>query len=136
MSTAASFAGGGRRDMPIMSKHYRKTFKFFQVDGVPAAETVVLAGHAWILCCPLCGCLHEVRGGQTEGAYRPDCLLRRLAAMPAVRGVHAGADWARVLALWQSAYPAAAHDTVLLLSPAALEAAQVKRPAARPRKAA
>lgn len=118
--------------MPIISKTYHKAFKWREVEGVPAAETVVLAGRAWILCCPLCGCMHEVRSGQVDGQYRPDCLLRRLARMAPARGAGGGADWPALLAQWERAYPgAAAQDTVALLSPASVEALRANQQPAR-----
>lgn len=113
-----------------MSKHYRAAFKWREMDNVPVAAVTVLNGRGWLLCCPLCGCIHETRMAQTTGAYAPDCLLRRLAnmAQPVGRPAEYGANWARVLQLWQDAHPAArAHDTVLLLDAeavAALDAAQ------------
>lgn len=109
--------------MPIISKTYRKAFRWRETDGAPVAAVTVLNARGWILCCPLCGCVHEVRGGQTDGTYKPACLLRALATMPPAPRSGGGADWRRLLDLWQADYPAAAaHDTLQLLDPAAVEA--------------
>ena len=123
--------------MPIMSKTYRKAFKWRELNGLPVAEVFTLNGRGWILCCPLCGCLHETRLAQTAGAFKPDCLLRRLAAMPGTPGMHAGANWRRVLQDWQALYPAAAtHDTVLLLDAAAVAALDKQQRKAAAKRAA
>lgn len=123
--------------MPIMSKHYRAAFKWREMDNVPVAAVTVLNGRGWLLCCPLCGCIHETRMAQTTGAYAPDCLLRRLAnmAQPVGRPAEYGANWARVLQMWQDIHPAAAHNTVLLMSAQDIEALDQAQQAAE-RKAA
>lgn len=123
--------------MPIMSKHYRAAFKWREMDNVPVAAVTVLNGRGWLLCCPLCGCIHETRMAQTTGAYAPDCLLRRLAntSQPVGRPAEYGANWARVLQMWQDIHPAAAHNTVLLMSAQDIEALDQAQQAAE-RKAA
>ncbi len=123
--------------MPIMSKHYRAAFKWREMDNVPVAAVTVLNGRGWLLCCPLCGCIHETRMAQTTGTYAPDCLLRRLAnmAQPVGRPAEYGANWARVLQMWQDIHPAAAHNTVLLMSAQDIEALDQAQQAAE-RKAA
>lgn len=115
--------------MPIQSRTYRKAFRWIEQDGVPVATVTDLNGRLWTMTCPVCGCLHELIGGEIGKPFKPDCLLRTLARMPAPRG-NTGANWRRVLADWYAQYPEAAqHDTVLLLDAqqvAALDQAQRK----------
>lgn len=84
--------------MPAQSRTFRKSFRWREVDGAPLAAVTVLNGRGWIFCCPLCGCIHEVSGGQLDGRYAPNCLLRQLAqqAAPVGRPAEYGANWARV----------------------------------------
>jgi len=114
--------------MPAQSRTFRRAFRYREVDGLPVAEVVELNGRLWTWCCPLCGQIAEILGGEIGKPFKPDCLLRKLAVMPSHPGIHAGADWARLLQMWQDAHPAAAaHDTVLLLDAAqvaALDTAQ------------
>lgn len=124
--------------MPIMSKTYRKAFKWRETNRAPVAEVTVLNGRGWLFCCPLCGCMHETRMAQTTGTYEPDCLLRRLAntSQPVGRPAEYGANWQRVLQMWQDIHPAAAaHNTVLLMSAQDIEALDQAQQAAK-RKAA
>lgn len=107
--------------MPVISSHYRKAFRWVERDGLPVATITELNARGWLLVCPLCGCMHETRAQQLTGPYKPDCLLRTLAAMPAPRG-NIGANWRRVLQDWYAIHPQAAqHDTVLLLDAEAVE---------------
>lgn len=123
--------------MPAQSRTFRKSFRWREVDGAPLAAVTVLNGRGWIFCCPLCGCIHEVSGGQLDGRYAPNCLLRQLAqqAAPVGRPAEYGANWARVLQMWQDIHPAAAHNTVLLMSAQDIEALDQAQQAAE-RKAA
>lgn len=103
--------------MPAQSRTYRKAFRWRELNGLPVAAVTALNGRLWCWCCPACGCLHELIGGEIGKPFAPDCLLRKLAVMPNRPGIHAGANWARVLADWYSLYPAAAGaDTVMLMS--------------------
>jgi len=109
--------------MPIMSKTYRKAFKWRELNGLPVAEVIELNGRLWCFACPACGCLHELIGGALGQPFALDCLLRRLASMPSAPSVHRGANWRRVLADWHALYPGAASaNTVLLLDEAAVAA--------------
>lgn len=124
--------------MPAQSRAQRARFKWREVEGQPVAAVTVLNNRGWLFCCPLCGCIHEVRSGQTTGAYAPDCLLRRLAntSQPVGRPAEYGANWQRVLQMWQDIHPAAAaHNTVLLMSAQDIEALDQAQQAAK-RKAA
>lgn len=122
--------------MPVQSRTYRKSFRWVEVDGLPVATVTDLNGRLWTMTCPACGCLHELIGGEIGKPYKPDCLLRKLAAMDQPHGRPAayGANWRRVLQDWYAQHPqAAAHDTVLLLAAEAVETLVANLPQANGR---
>lgn len=124
--------------MPAQSRTYRKAFKWREVDGVPVAEVTVLNGRLYCWTCPACGCIHELIGGELGQPFKLDCLLRQLAqqAAPVGRPAEYGANWQRVLQMWQDIHPAAAaHNTVLLMSAQDIKALDQAQQAAK-RKAA
>ena len=59
------------------------TFKFMldgaMPGGLPVAQIVQWGNGLWVKCCPLCGLLHEVRGGLPRNAiFEPQCIVKQL----------------------------------------------------------
>lgn len=47
--------------------------------GLPTAQVVQWGQGVWVKVCPLCGLLHEVRGGlPADGLFKPSCIVRQL----------------------------------------------------------
>lgn len=82
-------------------------FTWREVGGHPAA-TVEKWGHGyWIVCCPLCGYIHNisaaVKVGTTGAVYKPNCAIAKT--------VHR-----HMYHAWQDAHPRAAQfDAVTLI---------------------
>jgi hypothetical protein len=72
--------------MPFRLKDSSKYRWLTDIDVVPLAPAVSIGAATYILCCPLCGCCHELIGqtftsiGQ-QIVTKPRCLLREFASM-------------------------------------------------------
>lgn len=126
--------------MPIFAKAYRARFTWQAgADGIPVADVLNLAGHAWVTCCPLCGCWHELPGAPTNGTIvTPRCLLREFADQRQLAG--ASNNWIRLYDDWCRAHPQARqqHQVKLrLVTPGSApdpDSAPTAQPARRRRK--
>ncbi len=59
--------------MPTINPHLQKRFKLTIHDGQPEGLVDVSdAGHL-MMCCPLCGCSHQITGVDTQRPYTPLC---------------------------------------------------------------
>ena len=67
--------------MPFKIVEEQKAFTFTLVNGLPVATVERWGKGLWVLCCPLCGCIHDCSAQQKQiadgGAYEPVCLLKR-----------------------------------------------------------
>ncbi len=59
--------------MPIVASHLQKHFKLDMLDGLPSSTVTVKDIGRWLMCCPLCGCTHEVGSADESKPYTPMC---------------------------------------------------------------
>lgn len=64
--------------MPTTVLHLQKRFKLTIVDGLPQAPIEMNGGVHWVMCCPLCGCSHQLRGVDEGLPYTPLCQTQPL----------------------------------------------------------
>lgn len=93
--------------MPFKVVEAQKAFIFQTSEaGIPLAHVTRWGNGVWVMCCPLCGMLHEVLKGQTAGEFEPECIAR--------------VTHPTVFAAWQQKHPdAIGKSTVQLVSAAA-----------------
>lgn len=106
--------------MPIIASQPRREFewKLDNATGLPVAPVTILGRGRWILCCPLCSCVHEIRGKVDSTVYTPRCLLREFAAQSQR---HMGANWKNIYGQWLQLHPlAATFNSVALAETVAL----------------
>lgn len=59
--------------MPTISTYLQKKFTLTIEDDLPqAAIEIVGTGH-WLMCCPLCGSVHQIQGVDEDVPYTPTC---------------------------------------------------------------
>jgi hypothetical protein len=65
--------------MPFKIIAEQKRFKFeLSSAGLPIADVERMGTVFWVMCCPLCGCIHDLsRQPETVGEFEPKCLLPR-----------------------------------------------------------
>ena len=84
--------------------------------GLPLAAVATFGGVPYVLICPLCGCIHELRGqpfdqiGQ-EATVKPRCLLREFAGQP--RSIGQRTPWQTIYEGWLSKHPKAAGHSAI-----------------------
>ncbi len=59
--------------MPTINPHLQKRFKLILHEGQPEVPVDVTAGGSLIMCCPLCGCSHQITQLDTDQPYTPLC---------------------------------------------------------------
>lgn len=59
--------------MPATSAHLQKHFKLTIEEGLPQAAIDVIGAEQWLMCCPLCGCIHQLVGVNDKVPYAPLC---------------------------------------------------------------
>ena len=59
--------------MPTTVPHLQKNFKLVIVDNLPQASVETVHDKLEIMCCPLCGCNHQLIGVDTSVSYAPLC---------------------------------------------------------------
>ena len=59
--------------MPTTSPHLQKNFKLSIVDDMPQASVESGQDRLEIVCCPLCGCNHQLINIDTSQSYSPLC---------------------------------------------------------------
>lgn len=65
-------------NMPTTVEHLQKRFKLSIVDGLPQATVELNGGVHWVMCCPLCGCSHQIMGVDESAPYTPLCQTQPL----------------------------------------------------------
>jgi hypothetical protein len=66
--------------MPFKIIAEQKAFTFTLSEAaLPVGKVERWGGIPYLLCCPLCGMLHEIRGGSTLtlGEYEPACIVKQ-----------------------------------------------------------
>ena len=89
--------------LPDEQKRYRWNLS---ADGLPVGKVERWGNIPYLLVCPLCGMLHEIRGGSTLtiGEFEPACIVKQ--------------THKTVYAEWIAKYPQAAdYRRVTLLAP-------------------
>lgn len=63
--------------MPFKIKTEQARFKFeLSPADLPIAQVERMGTAYWVMCCPLCGCIHDLtRHPATISEYEPRCLL-------------------------------------------------------------
>jgi hypothetical protein len=100
--------------MPFKIEAEQKHFAFaLSPDGLPVGTVEKWGGIPYLLCCPLCGMLHQIIGGSalTIGEYEPRCIIRQ--------------THKTVYVDWVSKYPQAAQYTRVSLRQRAQDAPNV-----------
>lgn len=59
--------------MPFSWPHEAKKYQFKLLDNLPAAPVVQIGAGLWVVCCPLCGCIHDVTGKPDGAPVVPIC---------------------------------------------------------------
>ena len=64
--------------MPLKCPDYQKTYTArFDANGLPIAEFECWGGISYMLVCPCCGMLHELKRDVLPGqVVKPNCLIR------------------------------------------------------------
>lgn len=66
--------------IPDAQRAFKFTLEFGETPGaLPVAEVVQWGNGLWVKVCPLCGLVHECRGGiPTDGIFKPQCIVKQL----------------------------------------------------------
>jgi hypothetical protein len=91
--------------MPIVALHLQKHFKVNLLDGLITASVTANDAGRWLMCCPLCGCTHDVSAADASKPYAPMCQ-----AFPAI--------FKSAQVAWQKLHPEVAQYKTLRLVPA------------------
>jgi hypothetical protein len=59
--------------MPTIAAHMQKKFKLTIEDGMPQATVETVGTERWLMCCPLCGSMHQLQGVDESAPYTPLC---------------------------------------------------------------
>jgi hypothetical protein len=59
--------------MPTTSGSMQKQFKLTIENGLPQAAIDTIGKDHWLLCCPLCGCMHQLQAEKAGASYIPLC---------------------------------------------------------------
>lgn len=59
--------------MPMSHSEQQKRFKLTLYDGQPEGVVEATQGARMVMCCPLCGCIHQVMGVDMSKPYTPLC---------------------------------------------------------------
>ncbi len=59
--------------MPTINPHLQKRFKLTLHDGQPEVLVDATVGGNLIMCCPLCGCSHQITQVDPDQPYTPLC---------------------------------------------------------------
>lgn len=63
--------------MPFKVEALQKVYQLDLFGGVPVAPVTKLGAMHYVLCCPLCGCLHEVGPSVLHGSTTtPRCVVK------------------------------------------------------------
>lgn len=88
--------------MPFKIPALQNTFKIELEAGLPLASVERWGNIPYALCCPLCGCLHELpKNAQNGQEYTPICTIK---------GTHP-----HVYAAWLKSHPGAGEHTAIRL---------------------
>lgn len=100
--------------MPFYVKDYQqRTGWQIGPDGLPVAECIQMGSVIYTAACPLCGCLHELRGARDGMTVTPRCLVREFATGHQIPGAIAG--WKTLYENWIATRPdAPAHTQVVV----------------------
>jgi len=91
--------------MPVMDMNVQKHFKLDVIDDLPSSTITLRGTQRWLVCCPLCGCTHDVSGADDTQPYTPYCQ-----SLPAV--------FRTVQVAWQKLHPEVAkYKTLRLVKP-------------------
>lgn len=92
--------------MPVTVTHLQKQFKLSIVDNLPRATVAIDAtnGSHKVMCCPLCGCVHQIVTTDETVPYTPLCQ-----ALPDLFKAN--------LMSWRKLYPDAAKYKMIHLEP-------------------
>lgn len=64
--------------MPTTIQHLQKHFKLTVKDDLPQVTVETIGEAHWLMCCPLCGCQHQIFGVDEKLPYTPLCQTRPL----------------------------------------------------------
>ncbi len=59
--------------MPTIHPHLQKRFKLTLNEGQPEGLVEATSAGNHLMCCPLCGCSHQITGVDTSKPYTPLC---------------------------------------------------------------
>ncbi len=59
--------------MPTVMHHLQKTFALVMNDDMPQATVKLVDQRDWLMCCPLCGCMHQILRIDVSQPYTPMC---------------------------------------------------------------
>ena len=59
--------------MPTVMLHLQKNFELVIHDELPQASVKLVDRVEWLMCCPLCGCMHQIMGVDETQPYTPMC---------------------------------------------------------------
>lgn len=59
--------------MPTTIDHLQKHFRLTIKDGLPEVSIETIGEGNWLMCCPLCGCQHQILGVDERQPYIPLC---------------------------------------------------------------
>lgn len=66
--------------MPFFIKDEQEKYKFELINSLPIATVQKMGTAYWVMCCPLCGCIHHLLNIPLDldgGEYQPICLLKK-----------------------------------------------------------
>lgn len=98
--------------MPFRCSDYQSRFSWQLADDLPVCDVITLGGVPYTAACPLCGCMHELRGAIATGAIiAPRCLLREYAS--GHRSLGQTAAWHTLYSDWLARFPEAPAYTAI-----------------------
>lgn len=95
----------GRLTMPYSFKHAREGFSLTLDGETPVGQVERFGGGAWLLCCPVCGCTHDVTGKPDGTTVQPTCTASKLAHL-----------YAPIRAKWLKEHPTVAGYSAVKLA--------------------
>ena len=60
-----------RKNTPSTIQHLQKLFKLTVKDSFPQVTVETMGKGRWLMCCPLCGCQHQILGVDETLPYTP-----------------------------------------------------------------
>jgi len=88
--------------MPTTSTYLQKHFVLTIEGNLPQAAIEIIGDNHWLMCCPLCGSIHQIQGVDEDVPYTPTCQT-----IPIL--------YKAQQVIWRKLYPDAANYTQLHL---------------------